>query len=192
MRVVLRGGYNKYEEKSLKNSFWYEYSDFVSDLVQQGKKVALVTLAKPDGEYDHFVEEKFDKVEIIDSKSVNVSWGEYDAIFFPGGDSLKLYNGLQNLDFSLKDVKSDVFILGDSAGAYVLSSHFFHSPPGEQRGKIIDFYEGLNPEAKVITIAHKNNPRFYNELLLNKVNTFAKEKGISMLILEENEEHVLP
>ena len=190
MKVVLRGGYNKLDEESFSNSFWYQYSSFVDELTEMGKKVAMVTLAKPDGVYDDLIQENMKGAEVIDSQVEKTSWGEFDAIFIPGGKNLKLRDGLKRLSFGLGVLKEGAFVLGDSAGAYMLSSFFFESPSGEDKGKTVDFYEGFNPQLKTITIAHADNSWHTNELLIEKVKNFAKERDLSVLKLKENEEKV--
>lgn len=185
MKITLRGGYSN---ENVKNSFWYEYSDLIKKYLESGKRVAVITLAKPDGHYNKYINELSKEVEVIDSKNLNVKWNDFDAIFIPGGDSLNLLNNLKKGDFSLKELKKNALVLGDSAGAYILSSYFYHSPPGEERGKVISFYRGFNLIAKVITVAHTNNPVYTNEMLLEKVNKFAKEHNLKVLMLEENQE----
>jgi hypothetical protein len=79
-------------------------------------------------------------------------------------------------------------LLGDSAGAYVLSSYFYDSPADENRGKIIKFYKGFVPRLKIITVAHTNNRVYTNPSLLEKVKNFAAKKDLKILTLKENRE----
>lgn len=188
MKITLRGGYSK---NNTDKSFWYAYSHLIKESLGLGKRVALITLAKSDGQYDEHISNLPKGLEVIDSKTFDIEWDLFDVIFIAGGDSLNLFNNLKERGFSLEKVKDDAFILGDSAGAYILSSYFYHSPPGENRGKIIDFYKGFNPEANIITVAHKDNPVYTNEILLEKVNSFAKKHNLKIIVLAENEEKVL-
>ena len=104
---------------------------------------------------------------------------------------MPLYEGLKKTNFSLNKLKKNVVILGDSAGAYVLSSYFYSLAPGKTRDNQIKFFPGFNPDAKVITVAHKNNPVYCNEILIANVNKFAKSKNVRVLMLNENEQKLL-
>lgn len=189
MKIIYSGGWNNKLDESIKASFMYTYNSTIKDAAAKGKKIAMVTLAKEDGHYDHLITPLYQGyVDVIDSKSQNVKWSSYDGIFMPGGKSSLLKSGLQKIGFDLKMLKKDVVLLGDSEGAHVLASYFYISPPGEMRGIEIEFTEGFNPDVKMIGIAHKNNPMYCNEILMSKVNAFAKEKGLQVLILSENEQ----
>lgn len=155
---------------------------------QNGKKVTLVTLAKPDGFYDKLIRSLYGDIEIINTASPHPDWSSYDGIFIPGGDTIVLKNRLQEFNFSLGVLKDTVMLLGDSAGAKVLAPYFFSSPKGERRGIDIEFIEGLYPRAGCIVIPHANNPLSCNDVLVSKVETFAQSKGISVLKLNENEQ----
>lgn len=188
MKIIYRGGYNSTSEESIRASFWYEYEKFIEDKISSGSQVAVITLAKPDGTYQELLARLPKEVIVIDTKSQSLNWSSLDFIFIPGGNSFELHTGLKQSKFELDKLKDNAWILGDSAGAYVLSSYFYDSPPGDERGKEIEFYEGFNPASKNITIAHTNNPHFYNQLLLEKVNNLAEQYGLSVLMLKENEE----
>lgn len=189
MKIIYRGGYSS---EVVQNSFWYEYLELVKEAVEKGKKVALVTLAKQDDDYyNNFINGWPKEVEVINHKTQTTAWESFDVLVFPGGESMSLYNGLKTLNFNLTRIKKRSLVIGDSAGAYVLSSYFYNSPRGEDRGKIIEFVEGFNPSAKVITVGHANNPVYTNNLLLEKVNKFAKEHGLQVQKLLENEAKLL-
>ena len=188
MKIIYRGGYNPNVEASIKKSFWYDYTSLINKIVNSGEKVAVVTLAKPDGYYDQFIRQHAKGVDIINSRKTSINWGDYAAVFLPGGDSSILYTELNNRGFALNKLKNDALVLGDSAGAYVLSSYFYYSPVGENRGKIIEFREGFNKELNIITIAHTNNPIYTNDILIAKVEKFAGSKNLKIIRLAENEE----
>lgn len=190
MKIVLRGGYSDVTN-TRSSSFWYEYEAQVKNWVKKGKKIAVITLARQDGYFRDLLDEWPNEIEIIDSKSKNVKWSSFDKIFIPGGAMADLLRGLKSKEFSLDKLKDTAFVLGDSAGAYVLSSYFYDTPPGEDRGKVIKFVKGLNPKANIITMAHTNNPKYMNDLLTKKVRQFAKEKGLDVLMLRENQEKKL-
>jgi len=193
MHLIYSGGYDKLSKKSVKNSFIYTFLPYLIKFKEAGKNIAFVTLAKPDGNFDDKIFPYYSNiVDIIDyTKIHSVKWITYDAIFIFGGDPVKLLDGLKESRFGLNQLKKEAIILGDSAGSYLLSTYFYNSPPGELRGEKIEFLEGFNPHAKIITVAHRNNSVFCNDKLLKKVNTFAKNKKLSVLILNENEQKLL-
>lgn len=193
MKIIYSGGWNDQSERSTKESFIFTYHQVIREAVKKGRKIVFVTLAKPDGFYNNLLFPLYDGlIDVIDStKLKNILWNSYDGIFIPGGTGLRLLDGLKSSSFELGKLKKEIVILGDSAGAYVLSSYFYSSPYGELRGKQMEFIEGLNPQARVISIAHKSNPKYTNDILISRVNAFAKEKGLRVLTLEENEQELL-
>lgn len=188
MNIIYSGGWNKYSEKSVKESLVYSFADVIKIMIKKGKKVGFVTLAKPDGRYDGLLQSIYDNPEIINSKTIAPDWQEYDGLIILGGDAKLLQDALNERKFSLPKLKNSLLIIGDSAGAYILSTYFYHSPPGEKRGFEIEFLRGFNPEAKVITIAHTNNPVYCNDTLITKVEAFAREHDLQVLKLTENEQ----
>lgn len=190
MKIVLRGGFSDMTD-TRSSSFWYKYKKRVEGWINEGKSVAVVTLAKPDGYYQEQLDMWPNDVNEINSKTLKVKWDKFDVIILAGGYPKALLDALKKRKFSLDKLKKSVFILGDSAGAYILSSYFYDTPPGEDRGKTIEFLKGFNLKGKIITVAHANNPKYTNSLLLKKVQKFAKEKGLKVLMLEENEEKVI-
>ncbi|MFA5136511.1 MAG: hypothetical protein WC489_03895 [Patescibacteria group bacterium] len=192
MKIIYSGGWNNKLQTSIEDSFMYTYRSTIKQAVENGKKIAMVTLAKPDGYYDPLITHLYKEfVDVIDSKKQNVEWNSYDGIFILGGKSDDLKSGLLKTKFNLNILKKNVVLLGDSAGAHVLSSYFYISPVGEQRGVELEFTEGFCPKAKLIGIVHKNNPVYCNKILVSKVNQFAKKKGLRVLILNENEQKML-
>lgn len=191
MKIIYSGGWNNKLDESIKASFMCTYHEVIKVAVASGKKIAMVTLAKEDDYYDYLITPLYaGYVDVIDSRNQNVAWASYDGIFMPGGKSSLLKAGLQKTGFRLNSLKKEVVLLGDSAGAHVLASYFYISPTGPLRGVEIEFAEGFNPEARLIGIAHKNNPVYCNEILISKVNIFAKEHGLRILILNENEQKI--
>lgn len=192
MKIIYSGGWDKTSPESIKASFMYTYREIIAKAVQNGKKIAMVTLAKKDGSYDSLIQPLYSGlVDVIDTKSTHVDWGRYDGIFIPGGSGALLKDGLMKAGFSMEVLKKDAVVLGDSAGAYILSTYFYQTPPGEKRGVDLEILEGFNPGANMITIAHKNNPVYCNALLMKKIKAFAKELGLKLLILNENEQRLL-
>jgi len=191
MDIIYSGGWNNSLPESIQNSFVYTYADYIKEMVSSGKKAVFITLAKPDGYYDKLLKSACGEIEIINSKTPSPNWSLYDGLFIPGGNPAVLKKSLKNKGFQLNKLKKTALVLGDSAGSYILSSFFYSSPPGEKRGKKIKFLKGFNPQAKVITIAHTNNPFYCNQTLISKVEDFARKKGLYVLKLAENEQKVL-
>lgn len=188
MKIIYSGGWNNENQESIHQCFLYSYQNGILKMRQNGKKVALVTLAKPDGYYDDVIRSLYGDIEIINTASPNPDWSSYDGIFIPGGDTIVLKNRLQEFNFSLGALKDSVMLLGDSAGAKILAPFFFLSPKGERRGIDIEFIEGLHPQAGCIVIPHANNPLHCNDILLSKIEAYAHSKGIGVLTLNENEQ----
>jgi hypothetical protein len=130
MKIIYSGGYNKVLPESVQHAFFHTYHPTIKKAANNGKKIALVTLAKPDGYFDELILPLYSGlVDIIDNtKTGSVSWGIYDGIFILGGTMKLLFEGLQKSHFDLSQLKKDVVILGDSAGAYMLSSYYYDSP----------------------------------------------------------------
>ncbi|MFA5932834.1 MAG: Type 1 glutamine amidotransferase-like domain-containing protein [Microgenomates group bacterium] len=191
MKIVYRGGYNKHSEESTKNSLIFEYADIVKELLSKGKKVVYVTLAKPDGFYDEYFYPLLPKtIQVVDSKNLdNVNWSDFDVIFLLGGLTIQLDECLRRSKFSLESLKEDVVLVGDSAGAYVLSKYYFEDH--DDVNVILEFRKGFCPQSRVITVAHVNNPHYVTPKILEEVHVFAKEKGIRVLELIENESKLL-
>ena len=191
MQIIYSGGWNNKLEESIKKSFLYTYEESIKQMIKKGNKVAFIALAKSDGHYDKLINSIYKNAEIIDSSTNEIEWNSYDGIFIPGGDSKRLKTLLVEKQFSFNKLKHSSIILGDSAGAYMFSTYFYKSPKGEKRGIEIEFLEGFNPTANVITIAHTNNPMYCNNTLIEKVEKFAKKRGLHVLKLAENEQKIL-
>lgn len=185
MQIVYRGGYDKNNPVSLKNSFWFSYSKYIKGHVKEGKKIALVTLAKEDDhKYDNRIEEQHLKdIDIIDSTFKQVNWFSYDAIFLLGGDPLLLYKRLSERQFSLNVLKEAVFLLGDSAGAMVLGKEFLVSD------KKFILKKGFLKERKFFVFPHSDNPKYGGKFFFRLIVTIlAKLRGLKIISLRENEE----
>ncbi|HSW79076.1 MAG TPA: Type 1 glutamine amidotransferase-like domain-containing protein [Candidatus Babeliales bacterium] len=190
MKIIYSGGYQKENDNSNKNSWWYRHENNIRVLDRAGKKVAVVTLAKADDHYQKYLDMLPGSVEIINNSVPEVDWGEYDAIYIAGGDTDILKNKLNSRGFSMDKLKNQVILLGDSAGAYVLSSFFYTDIDGAP-GTDVEFHEAFNAEAKNICIAHSDNPYYVNDALIKKVRSFAKENDLSVVLLKENVEKVV-
>ena len=184
MKLLFRGGLNKREPDGYKKSYFYEYSEAIKRLITKGLRVCFVTLAKPDHFYDEHILPQFMKtVDIIENETENIDWSIYSLIFLCGGNTIPLKEGLLRKKFSFKVLKKNAVVLGDSAGAMLMAPYFY-----ETEDRItIDFIEGIYPDTETIVIVHVNNPKYCNEGLVKKVEDYAKEEGLNVLKLEENE-----
>ncbi|MFC1780540.1 Type 1 glutamine amidotransferase-like domain-containing protein [Patescibacteria group bacterium] len=188
MKIIYRGGYNKLDPKSVKNSTLYVYQKAILNFINKKKNVAIVTLAKPDDFYDEMIRElNLDRVEVINYKSDNVDWSKYDLIIILGGNTHELYDKLVSQNFDIKLLKEDVIIIGDSAGAYVLGTSVLIQDPDSDLQAI----PGFCPESNLFVIAHCNNPKYCNDNILTFIENSAKKQNIEVLKLNENEEKLL-
>jgi len=188
MKIIYRGGYEKSNKRSVGASYFYEYSDWLNKLMDNGKKIAFVTLAKDDGYYDPRIRKVYrDRPDIIGYKTKIVDWLSYDVIIICGGDTIRLKKAILDKRFKINSLKKNVVIIGDSAGAYLMSAYFYNTDDGE----FLTFHKGLYPGSNLITIAHINNSRFINKGLIKKVEKFARKKNLKALKLKENQAKIL-
>ncbi|HET7528994.1 MAG TPA: Type 1 glutamine amidotransferase-like domain-containing protein [Candidatus Saccharimonadales bacterium] len=185
MKIIYSGGYQRELEASYKNSWWYRHADILSSDIP----TAVVTLAKPDGSYDQHLK-KIPMVEVIDRNTTSVDWAKYKAVFIAGGPTDVLREEMLKRDFDIRKLDHEAMVLGDSAGAYIMCSSFFTDSDGDP-GKKVEFYEGFNPGAKNICVAHADNPYYTNNLLIRQVTDFASEHSLEVVKLKENEERIL-
>lgn len=186
MKVVYSGGLNKYKPDGFGKSYLYEYSTTVKKLIETGKGVCFVTLAKPDHYYDeHIVPQFGDSVDIIGRKTNDdINWRQYDLVFLCGGDQLKLKEELLKKRFNIKNLRKHVVVLGDSAGAVIMAPYFYYYSDDMVNVK---FKKGLYPKSGVIVAVHTNNPRYFNKVMRERIEKFAKKHSLGVLELEENE-----
>ena len=191
MQVVYSGGFDKRFSPSEQASVLYAYQNGVRAYLAQGKQVAFVTLAKPDSYFTERLRTAYGgEVHIIGEQNLSrVSWSTYGCIFLLGGNALKLHRGLKVSGFALAALKPDVLLIGDSSGAFVLASHYYDS--SSETREQVTFYEALNPAARLIVIAHADNPVYVNPALVARVEAFAVERSLRVLKLKENEVRLL-
>src|SRR3989344_280216 len=188
MEIILSGGLNKYSWDSLHQSVLFTYAVQIKQLVSAGKKVAFVTLAKPDRFYDLIILPTYGKtVEIIDwSNLKTVDWSSYDTLFLLGGETRDLHRGLVRSRFSLSALKPSAILFGDSAGAMVMGCYYYdetHVTAGVQ----IKYYRGFNPQSRLIVIVHANNSHYSDSSLQDHIRRFAMLKNLRVFALAENQ-----
>ena len=189
MKLIYRGGYNKHNENSIKKSLFYEYNNWINKQTNSGKQICFVTYAKPAHYYDKYIISQFDSlIEVIEEGNNNIDWAKYDIIILLGGSQTKLMSGLQKSGFNMERLKKDVIIIGDSAGAFVLSAYMIIRNQVDQTTL---FVPALYPQSNVITLAHTNNTVYFSSELLKETRKFAREKKLKVLLLKENEAKLL-
>lgn len=194
MKVIYRGGYNKHDEGNLKSSTFYEYADAIKKFIKNGKSVVVVTFAKPDHYYDEMLIETLGKLpEIINTKTPNkVKWGFYDLVLLPGGNTLTLKEKLVAYGFTTNKLKKSVVIIGDSAGAYVMSKYFAgHRKTSTKENPEYRVEEGLYADSNLFTVAHINNPNHVTKEKIEMAKQSNKKLGSNILLLKENEAKLL-
>jgi len=196
MRIIYSGGYDKYNKESVANSFFYRYSKIVLQQIEKGKKAVSINFAKPDRYYNSILEEAF-KGKILKIDNINktkIMWKDYDIIFLPGGSSEWLKNKLIETGFSFDKLKKDVVIIGDSAGAYVMSAYFpsYSDIDSLDKENILDYADkGFYSESNIFTITHVNNQKHVPAGALKLAKKLADKLGVRLLALKENEEKML-
>lgn len=193
----------------------YRYREEVVERIGRGEKVGVVTLAKDDGAYEEHLgvlgaggegsmlniepastHPDFDSVkptplkegilQIIDYSTDIVEWSEFDLLLILGGDSLRLKQALEERGFALERLKTNAKVVGDSAGAQILSAWFYHRD--HQDPNQLTFHQGFGPNSMIILVVHNNNSRYVSPELRSAVDKFAQEKELEVIKLKENEE----
>lgn len=185
MKIIYRGGYNKLNESSIKSSMFYEYSEAINIYSERGKKVAVVTFAKPNNFWDQILIDTLGHLpEIIDTSTPNnTSWDKYDLILIPGGHDLKLKSHLLDYGFAIRKLKGNAVVIGDSAGATVMGKYFCW----KREDGSCSIEEGLNPDSNLFVVPHINNPNYVNKEMLEIAKKFCAEKNLNLLTLKENQ-----
>lgn len=186
MKIIYRGGYNKENKKF---STFFEYKDAIKRYLSKGKRVVVVTFAQPDNHYDAVLEFCFDSsLAIIDnSSSKDIDWNSFDLILIPGGTTNILKGALISYGFDINNLKKDVIIIGDSAGAYVLSKYYFGTTIKADGSKEYYLEEGLHPGSNLFTVAHIDNKYHAPNEKLAEAKKIADKINIELLLLKENE-----
>lgn len=186
MKIIYRGGY---QTANAEQSLFYEYSFQIKKFINSGKKVVYVTFAKPNNYYDSRMNESLGFMpQIIDTNSSkDLDWKTFDLIVIPGGETEVLQQALIDWNFSMDKLKDDVVIIGDSAGAYVLSKYYFGKKINENGQAEYFIIEGLNPKSDLITVAHIDNQKHVTPEKLTEAQKVANDLKATLLLLKENE-----
>lgn len=189
MNIIYRGGYNKHDETSIKTSMFYDYAKEVQNFEKQGGNIVVVTFAKPDGYYDALLEDTLGSLpEIIDGTSKKpINWKKYDLIFLPGGHDLKLKEKLLLFGFSIENLKTNVTIIGDSAGATVMGKEFAWK---DEKGNY-SIEKGLHPDSNLFVVPHCDNENYVTEEMKRLAKEHCIKNELTLLFLKENEAMLL-
>jgi hypothetical protein len=190
MKIIFRGGYNSSNYESLQNSLLLERGFELSRELEKGKRVVVVTAAKPDGAYDCMINPLTSRggIEVNQSFQADIDWSEFDWVVVMGGDCDSLLAKLREMDFSFDKLKETAVYIGDSAGAKIQTAFYYNYDKENQE---VIFHEGIHPERRRISIVHADNPWFVDEFSRNKVKEFAKENNLKIFKIDENQEIIL-
>lgn len=200
MKLMYFGGSNTtlakdnplYDRYGYGNYFVVQIMDELKTLLGAGKKIALCVAAS-----SHKVDYRTKFTEIgldIDDfilldKQDAVSWGSYHAILMFGGETVRLYDWLNDTDFSIDKLINCEFVAGDSAGAYVLAKNALvdYSPDGS----MIDIRPGFIPELDILVAAHVNNSHYHKAPLDQNLRAWCKDNNSEYVGLKENQQIIL-
>ena len=191
MKIIYRGGYNKNDEKSVKNSSIYCYNNKISSFFKKGKRIALIMAAMPKGYFLEYIKKEIlNKCNVIERDYIGkINWRDYDLIIVFGGNTKDVHEFLKSKKFSFNKLKSDVELIGDSAGAFIFSRWYpNHKYKLDKNGKLIwesvKFHKGFLEKGNFICMVHYNR---LNKFAQDKIKEFAKTKNLEILKLKENE-----
>jgi peptidase E len=156
MKIILHGGYSN-RNVSDNGSF---YKESVKEIEKRDIKVLLVLFAKREEKQDELfnqVSDNFKKIKDKNFQFIKASQDNFieqvkesDIVYLSGGQTMKLINILKKYPDFISSLKDKV-IVGDSAGTYALSTHFYSKTEGglfEGLGiapsNVICHYEGVN------------------------------------------------
>ncbi len=190
MKIIYRGGY---QTENAETSLFYEYAGQIKKYISEGKNVVYVTFAKPNNYYDSRIIESLGFMpQVIDTNiSKGVDWSKFDLIIIPGGETEVLKKALIEWGFEINKLNPEVVIIGDSAGAYVLSKYYFGKKQDNKGGLEYFILEGLNAGSNLLTVAHIDNPKHVDQEKLMEAQGFSEKLGTSLLLLKENEAKLL-
>jgi len=186
MKFIFDGGWDVNSESSMKNNLFFRYTPFLSEEMKNGKKLLIVTNAKPTSHYNDSIEPLLSLGTVVvdrDTKD-NIDWGTYDCILVPGGYTTILFNELLRLGFDISKLKKDVLYIGSSAGSMIMSDYFYDY---DRENKKVNFYRGLLPSNKELYVVHADNERYADEHLKIELKKLAAENNLQLVDINENE-----
>jgi len=181
-KYILHGGYTR-EKKDLNNNF---FKEIVKDL--KGKiKILFVYFASEESDYEEKLEQEKDnflnnsenkdlEFEIADRNNFIEQIKNADVIYIRGGDTFKLLETLKLYPKFSEAIETKV-VVGSSAGAYVLSKHFY----SRTRERIINGL-GILP---IAIACHYKGKQETLELLKGKA------KDLEIVLLDDFEHKVI-
>lgn len=186
MRLILDGGWVKGNIESESNNVIVRFRDFILSSLKDGKKVLIITNAKPVGYYNEKIKNFTDKgADFIDRDTKDkVEWYQYDVILALGGTTLVFFSELKRLNFNVDFLKQDMFYIGSSAGAMVMSSYFYDY---DKTQYTVSFLDGFISNNKEIYLVHNNNDYYVDSFLRERTKDFASQNGLIVVPINENE-----
>ncbi len=184
MKIIYIGGYT-----NKRNSHFYNYCSNVKKFISVGKNVVFVTFGQKAGYFNQRFVELYGFIpEIIDeNSSKNINWNAYDLIYIPGGSSENLKKGLVEYGFDINKLKKDVIIIGDSAGANILSKYYLSKTIDMSEHTGYSLMDGLNPSSNLLVVCHTDNIEKAPLEKLEIAKALSIKNGYRLLLLKENE-----
>lgn len=179
MKVIYIGGYT---DKN--NSHFINYKSFVQEFINDSKQVIFVALGQEPGYFASRIKDLYPNTPyILDSNyRKEMDWSSYDLIYMIGGNTQQLKQGLLNFGFDLEKIKKDVVLLGDSAGANVLSKYYIGT---SSIGYTMEL--GLNPQSNILVLCHCDNPEKTPQNKIEIAKKYAEATNARLVLLNENE-----
>lgn len=189
MKIIFRGGFNIINYDSLRNNILFEHGNNLCRELEIGKKVLIITAAKPDGEYSRMIRPLTARgaIEINQSFTGSIDWSYYDWVIVMGGDNTPLLDKMKTLDFSLEKMKDSAVYIGDSAGCMIQSAFYYEY---DKQNKDITFHKGLLPNVRKIFIVHADNSYYVDDFVRDEVKAFAEKENLDIIEINENQDFV--
>lgn len=183
MKIIYVGGYT---DKN--NSHFIDYKNFVQEFINDRKQVLFVALGKDPGYFTSRIKDLYPNTPyILDiSSPKEIVWGSYDLIYIIGGNTQQLTQNLSNFGFDLEKLKKGVVLLGDSAGANVLSKYYIGK---DSNGYTLE--QGLNPQSNILVLCHCDNPEKTPQNKIEIAKKYAESKEARLVLLNENESVII-
>lgn len=203
MKIIYKGGHNKYKTDHLLNDIFFKYSSHIKFEAMQNKKVAVIAYAKAQNFYTLIVNATFSNENIFlfdNPKKDEIKWHDFDYFIIPGGDTVRLKKYMDEKGFSIDKLKKDVTLIGNSAGAMVLGHSYYVdladidmelSDKKYTVGEKVTFEPGYIESSNLIIGSHIDNPVYFSESLDNQISEYAKKNKLNYIRLKENEEYTL-
>lgn len=196
MKLIRSGGTNssltkdqpEYYTHGYGNSVMVQIKPTLDALIEEGGEIAICVAAKPDKHhYDQRLLDAGFRLEelVILGREDGAAWSQYSAVIMLGGETRALYSWLIRTQFSIESLTQCSILVGDSAGAYVLSGKFLmdYTPDG----KSFEIHDGFIPSLNQLIASHANNTYYHQADAREAFSKWCKDNGCEFIPLEENE-----